>query len=92
MEHFNRVLKEKLKGTNVARLCRETGVPRSLLLSWREGALPSLKNMRHIKVLSDYWSLSLEELLISYDASILISSIVFTDQSNKYLIRIEKIK
>lgn len=93
VEHFRKILKERLKDENVTRLCNKLQIPRSILLQWRDGSSsPSFKNIKHLKSLCDYFSMSLEELLIANSSEKLISSVIFSDEGHQFRIKIEKIK
>lgn len=92
MEHFKKILKEKLSGENVSRLSAKLGIPRSVINHWLGGGVPSLKNIHHLKALAEYFSMSLDELLVGEASDKLITSIVFSDEQKKFRIRVERIK
>ena len=86
----------KNRGINITSLARETSIPRTTIFDWSEGKLPSAKNIHHLGTLSDYFSISLNELLFdlkdrSSNHEVLFSS-TFRDENHQYRLVVEKIK
>ena len=89
---ISEILKKRLGGENLSKLARDLGIPKTLLHEWVEAKrLPSMKNLAHIKALSNHLGLSLEQLLIGEENKV-ISSISFEDDGRKYIIKIERQK
>ena len=86
----------KSRGISVTSLARETSIPRTTIFDWTSGKLPSAKNIHHLGTLSDYFSISLNELLFDIkdknnEQEILFSS-TFRDENHQYRLVVEKIK
>lgn len=86
----------KNRGISITSLARETTIPRTTIYDWSEGKLPSAKNIHHLGTLSDYFSLSLNELLFDVkdrknNHEVLFSS-TFRDENHQYRLVVEKIK
>lgn len=93
----NEILKQALKGENLAQLTRKLGLPRGFLHRIvKEGRSPSLNNLDALKTLSEYLGISLEKLLTGEDEGKIISSICFEDKDDrglrKYRVSIERLK
>lgn len=91
---FSEVLKKRLKDRNLSQVARQLGIPKTLLHEWMNAKrTPSFRNIRYLKNLADYFSLSLDELLLEekVDKSI-INSLTFEDNGCKYRIKIERVK
>jgi transposase-like protein len=86
----------KNRGINITSLARETSIPRTTLFDWNAGKLPSAKNIHHLGTLSDYFAISLNELLFDVKDrnnkhEVLFSS-TFRDENHQYRLVVEKIK
>lgn len=89
---FSEVIKKHLKDKNLSHVARELGIPKTLLHEWvQANRVPSLKNIKHIKSLADYLSLSLNDLLLGEDNDRVLNSLTFDDEGKKYRIKIERI-
>lgn len=90
------VLKRVLVGHKLKDVATATGISISLLSDWKEGVLPSGKNIDKLYLLAEYFNLSLEELLFNIKEpmgqSIILQSTQFLDGENQYRIIIEKLK
>ncbi len=92
MDHFRKILRDRLKDENITRLCIRLSIPRSVLLQWRDGSsAPSFKNLKHLKALSDHFGMTLEELLLAQSNEKLISAVTFYHEKAQFRIKIEKI-
>lgn len=62
-------LKRKLEdsGIRVPTLARKTGVPRQTISNWLEGQKP--QNIEQVKLVADYFKISLDELCFGLDLS-----------------------
>lgn len=92
------VIEREMKslGLTVTSLAKKAEVPRTTLHDWIQGRLPSSRNIHHLSQLSEFFDITLSELLFdskerSSESEILFSS-EFRDQGNRYKIVIEKIK
>lgn len=92
------VLKRELKnrGESLSLVARKTKIPLSTIHNWSTGTLPTAKNLHYIKILADYFGISISTILfnVSEDRSkenILFSS-EFTDENRRYRLVIEKIE
>lgn len=89
----NDILRDALKGENLAHLTRKLELPRGFLHRLvKEGRSPSLNNIEALKTLADYLGLTLEYLLTGQKSIATISSIHFEDGNRKYRISIERLK
>jgi transcriptional regulator with XRE-family HTH domain len=90
------VLKRELSGLKLSDVAKETGIPISLLSDWKEGSLPSGKNISKLLVLAEYFSLNLEQLIFDIrekkSSSIVLQTTRFRDGEAEYRISIEKLK
>lgn len=91
-----KVLKRELGGIKLKDVSSSTGISISLLSDWREGRLPSAKNLSKLQLLAEYLDISLSELLFSkkeqQSEAIVLQSTQFRDGNSQYRITIEKIK
>ena len=86
-------LNRKLKGKNVAQVARELGIPKSVLHDWAQAEhMPSMSNIAQLKKLADYFSLTLEELLLGETKSDLVSAHTYEENGSRYRIKVERIK
>jgi hypothetical protein len=86
----------KNRSITVTSLARMTEIPRTTLHDWISGRLPSSKNIHHLSKLSDFFNVSLNELLFgtqdkNYTSEILSCS-TFKDGKNHYKVTIEKME
>lgn len=93
---LSKVLKRELSNRRLKDVSEGTGISISLLSDWKEGRLPSAKNLHKLQTLADYLNLSLSQLLFSkkeHDSTaIILQSTQFRDGDNQYRIVIEKLK
>lgn len=85
----------KKQGLTLTSLAKATRVPKSTLFDWLEGRLPSSKNLHYLAELSEFFEITLNELLFGSvekepNSQVLFSS-SFMDGKKKYKILIEKI-
>lgn len=90
------VLKRELKTRKLTDVSEDTGISISLLSDWKEGRLPSAKNLTKLQTLAEYLELSLSELLFNKreneSKAVTLQSTQFRDGENQYRIVIEKLK
>lgn len=88
-----KVLGKRLAGMTYGEIERATGIPKSLLSDWKNGATP--RNLVQLKALSEYLDCTLDELLFDSvtEEKKILSSTVFSDEENgtQYKILIEKL-
>ncbi len=93
---LSHVLKRLFKGRTLASLEKELAISSTLLCEWRQGRLPSGKNIIHLKRLADKYGLTLEELIfdIEPEGKRVLSTTSFLDEETKteYKVTVEKIK
>lgn len=94
--HFTKIVKDKLADKNLSSLSRKLGINKAILHDWvKSERLPSLKNIKSVKILADYLGLTLEQLLIGEEGKEIKSkslvSISFMDDDRKYELEIRKI-
>jgi hypothetical protein len=94
--HLNKVLKQSLKTRRLTinQMARDCGIPMSVLHGWINGTIPSGKNLHHLKTLSSYLHMSMDDLL--FDEGLTRSSLTlfqseFIDGRTKYRLIIEKV-
>jgi predicted transcriptional regulator len=88
-------LELKVRKITLNALAKECAIPPSVLHGWLHGTLPSAKNLRHIKTLSDYLQISIDKILFGdkskdQQKQILFQS-TFTDGKAQYKVTVEKI-
>lgn len=90
---FSDILKNRLKDKNLSQVSRELEIPKTLLHEWVHAKRsPSFKNIKHIKRLAEYLSLSLSQLLLGEDDRFqVLNSFQFTDNDRKYRVWVERI-
>jgi transcriptional regulator with XRE-family HTH domain len=92
--YLSKILRERLKGQNLTAIAKELDIPKTLIHDWVQSRrMPSMKNIKHVKVLADYLGMTLEELLLGEDKSIkkILANVNFEDEGTKYQISITKI-
>ena len=93
---LSKVLKRELKNLKLRDVSEATDISISLLCDWKEGRLPSAKNLPKLQILADYLDLTLSQLLFSKkeqdSTAITLQSTQFRDGENQYRIIIEKLK
>lgn len=93
---LSKVLKRELRNVKLKEVSEATGISISLLSDWKEGRLPSAKNLVKLQVLADYLELTLSQLLFSKlekdSTAITLQSTQFRDGDNQYRIIIEKLR
>lgn len=90
---FSKILSERLEGENLSRLARDLDIPKSLLHDWCiSSSFPSMKSMKHVKILASYLGLTVDELFFGEQKKKTISSISFTDSGREYRVNIERLK
>lgn len=93
MDHFSKVLNERLKEATLTSISKKLNIPLTLLFEWKQAKRsPSFKNLHHVKKLADYFGMSMEELLFNEGGPCLISSVRFEDNKRQYRIKIERVK
>lgn len=94
---FSKVLQQLMKThhLSITQLSNDTLIPKSTLSDWTNGRLPSSKNLIHLAKLSNYFRMTLSELLFgesedkTRDEIVLISN--FKEGNSNYRLTIEKI-
>lgn len=88
-----KVLQRELQGETLASLEKKLKIPKTLISEWKQGRLPAGKSLSHLKTLSLYLGLSIEELLFDRKVSgkDTLSSTTFQHNGNTYKISIEVI-
>ncbi len=84
------------RGLTLGTLSKATKIPKSTLSDWINGRLPSSRNIHYLSILSQFFGISLNELLFENSKhptsnEILFSS-SFRDGKTEYKIVIEKIQ
>lgn len=86
----------KQRALNVTSLARMTEISRTTLHDWLSGRLPSAKNIHYLSTLSDFFNISLNELLFGTqdknNTSEILSCSTFKDGKNHYKVTIEKME
>lgn len=86
----------KAQNLSVASLARETEIPRTTIHDWVNGRKPSAANIHHLATLTEYFEVSLTELLFGdkdgTNRSKVLFSSSFNDNTSRYKITIEKLK
>jgi len=93
---LNEILEKELERRNLSinHVARDCNIPPSVLHGWVNGTLPSAKNLHHIKTLSNYLGMHMDEMLFeeeSRDSLILFTS-TFMDGDTQYKVTVERIK
>jgi len=90
------VLRRELTGKKLKDVAEATDIPISLIGDWRQGGLPSAKNIGRLQVLADYLGITLSELLFNRkDVDVkadILQSVRFKDEGREYRILIERLK
>lgn len=77
-------------------LASECNIPISVLHGWvKDGAAPSGKNLVHVKTLSNYFGISVDELLFQEEDEpphLILFSSTFRDGGTQYKLTIEKMR
>lgn len=93
MKDLTAFLKEHLEDENLARLSRETKIPRNLLFEWiKVGRVPSFQKIRELEKLFDHIGvIPLRDYLFEPKAeNRVVASIKFEDNSATYQITVSK--
>lgn len=85
----------KARSLTVTKLSRLANIPRSTLFDWSEGRLPSSRNLHYLAKLSNFFKISLNELLFDTKDQInceeVLFSALFKDGLTNYKLLVVKI-
>jgi hypothetical protein len=90
------ILAKELERRNLSinHVARDCEIPVSVLHGWVHGTLPSAKNLHHIKTLSKYLGMRMDDMLFEEEqrSSLILFTSTFMDGDTQYKLTVEKIK
>ena len=95
---FQKVLSKELekRGLNGNSLSKKSGIPRSTIYSWLSGSYPDSRTIYSVKILADFFGISLEYLLFEENGkseeTYLVNEIISGRDSLLYRVKVSAIK
>jgi len=92
------VLNHELKSRKLSlnKLAKDCKIPASVLHGWLNGTLPSAKNLHHIRTLSNYLCIPVDELLFGQSKAkkpqLTLFSSTFMDGKTRYKVTVDKVE
>jgi len=95
---FQKVLSKELekRGLNGNSLSKKSGIPRSTIYSWLSGSYPDSRTIYSVKILADFFGISLEYLLFEEneksEETYLVNEIISGRDGLLYRVKVSAIK